>query len=164
MHWFIDPIQNHYADFEGRATREQFWMYVLVYFVVYIVLNIVLSWINLENLMVLFSLALLLPSIAITARRLHDIDKSGWWQLIGLIPIVGWIIVIIWYAKQGDAGENRFGSAVAVAKADAVIDNEMPTSTSETPEDTKEEAGSTPVEESTSSEPKEEEKDEEPKM
>jgi uncharacterized membrane protein YhaH (DUF805 family) len=57
----------------------------------------------------LYSLAVLVPSIAVGARRLHDIGRSGWWQLIGLVPILGWIVLIVWAATAGDSGSNRFG-------------------------------------------------------
>jgi uncharacterized membrane protein YhaH (DUF805 family) len=59
----------------------------------------------------LWSLANLLPGIAVAVRRMHDIDRSGWWLLIGVIPLVGWIILIVWYCQQGSQGANRFGSA-----------------------------------------------------
>jgi len=92
-----------YADFNGRATRPEFWWWVL--FV--IVVGIVLGSIN-ERLAQLFSLAMILPNIAVTARRLHDIDRSGWWQLVGLIPFIGWIIVVYWCAQPGKE-TTRFG-------------------------------------------------------
>ena len=57
----------------------------------------------------LFGLATLLPSIAVAVRRLHDLDRSGWWILIGLIPLIGWIILIVWYCSRGTVGPNRFG-------------------------------------------------------
>lgn len=92
-----------YADFNGRAARPEFWWWVL--FV--IVVGIVLGSIN-ERLAQLFSLATILPNIAVTARRLHDIDRSGWWQLVGLIPVIGWIIVVYWCA-QPSKETTRFG-------------------------------------------------------
>jgi uncharacterized membrane protein YhaH (DUF805 family) len=65
----------------------------------------------------LFGLAVLLPGIAVAIRRLHDLDRSGWWFLLSLIPIVGWIILIIWYCTRGTEGPNRFGPAPLAALA-----------------------------------------------
>ncbi len=101
--FYTDVLKNHYLDFEGRATRKQFWMFVLINFIIVfligfvgqLLLDDIGSW--LSNL---YSLAVLLPSIAIAIRRLHDIGKSGWWLLIGLIPVVGWIILIVFYATE----------------------------------------------------------------
>ncbi len=110
MHWFIDPIKNHYFDFEGRATRQQFWMFFLIYLIVAIVIGVVESMVGLEDILTgLFGVALLLPYLGLAARRLHDIDKSGWWLLIGLVPIIGFIVLLVFYIKKGDAGENQYG-------------------------------------------------------
>ncbi len=103
--WFLDPIKNHYFDFEGRVTRQAFWMFTLWYVIIYIGVSIVS-----DEIAMLFSLAVLLPSIGLGARRLHDIGMSGWWQLISLIPLVGWIAIIILLAKQGIAGPNEYGT------------------------------------------------------
>jgi len=91
MHWFIDPIKNHYADFEGRVGRQDFWMFILFCFV----LNIIFNIFNIELVGTLVSLALLLPTLAITTRRLHDIGKSGWWQLVWVMPIIGGMAILI---------------------------------------------------------------------
>ncbi len=102
-----------FAEFNGRDTRQQFWMFALVYFIINILLTIIDSIIfgmsNIPILSSIFQLATIVPYIAITARRLHDIGKSGWWQLIGLIPVIGWIILIIWLATDSEPRENRFG-------------------------------------------------------
>jgi uncharacterized membrane protein YhaH (DUF805 family) len=97
---------NKYATFSGRARRSELWWFMLAIFIG----NAVLSIIDISLLSIVFSLATLVPSIAVAARRLHDIDKSGWWQLIAIIPVIGWIIVIIWYAKEGSTVDNRFGA------------------------------------------------------
>ena len=94
-----------YADFNGRAARPEFWWFVLAQFVVGLILNMVLPLLG-----GLFSLALLVPSLAAGSRRLHDIGKSGWLQLLGLIPIVGWVILIYWAAQPGDPAANQYGS------------------------------------------------------
>ncbi len=110
MHWFLDPLTKHYADFTGRATRQQFWMYVLIVWLIQVVLNIL----DLDMITTLLSVALLIPNLAIGARRLHDIGKSGWWQLLMFIPIIGWIILIVWFATKSDTSDNQFGSPVIV--------------------------------------------------
>jgi uncharacterized membrane protein YhaH (DUF805 family) len=100
-------LLDKYADFEGRASRPEFWWFVLFCFVVNIVGGVIFrSWIN-----ALISLALLVPTIAAGSRRLHDTGKSGWLQLLCLIPVVGWLIVIYLMVQRGEAGTNRYGPA-----------------------------------------------------
>jgi uncharacterized membrane protein YhaH (DUF805 family) len=70
----------------------------------------------------LFGLATLVPSIAVGARRLHDVNKSGWWQLLVIVPVVGWIILLIWVIKKGDEGENRFGPTQIASHPEGHID------------------------------------------
>lgn len=94
-----------YADFSGRAKRPEFWWFALFCFIGSLLLEIVgsgVSW--------LFSLATLLPSLAVGARRLHDQNKSGWMQLIWLIPILGWIYMIYLLAQPGDIVDNQYGT------------------------------------------------------
>lgn len=111
MHWFLNPIKNQYADFEGRATRQEFWMYILIYFLLYIAAGIVGMVIGVETgLALLFSLVLLVPSLAITARRLHDTGLSGWWQLIGVIPFIGLIVMIVLTVRDSESGANQYGA------------------------------------------------------
>lgn len=105
---FVDSIKTcftKYADFKGRASKSEYWWYVL--FVV--LASVVLTMIN-RSLSGLFSLATLVPSIAVAARRLHDTDKSGWLQLIAIIPVLGWV-AIIYLLIQEPKEPNRFGSA-----------------------------------------------------
>ncbi len=99
-----------YADFNGRAARPEFWWFVLAQIVVSLILNTVLPLLG-----GLFSLAAIIPSLAVGSRRLHDIGKSGWLQLLGLIPIVGWIILIYWAAQPGDVSANQYGAPPAPA-------------------------------------------------
>ena len=99
----IKTCLSKFADFNGRASRSEYWWYVL-----FIVLTgAILSAIN-RNLAALFYLVTLLPSIAAAARRLHDTNRSGWLQLIGLIPLIGWIIMIF-LLIQGPKDPNRYG-------------------------------------------------------
>jgi uncharacterized membrane protein YhaH (DUF805 family) len=105
---FQDAVKKcftNYVGFSGRASRSEYWWWVL--FV--IVTSIVLSQVS-QELGGIFSLAVLLPGIAVGARRLHDIGKSGWWQLLSLIPLLGWLVLLYW-AVQPSEGDNAFGSA-----------------------------------------------------
>ena len=96
---FTDSIQvcfKKYADFNGTASRSEFWWFMLFLFVVSCVLNFVGAVISLA-----FSLGTLIPSLAAGARRLHDTGRSGWLQLLWFIPLIGWIIVIVMLAQEG---------------------------------------------------------------
>ena len=100
-------LAEKYAEFNGRASRPEFWWFVLFCFILNFLGNAVFrSWIS-----GLISLALLVPSIAVGARRLHDIGKSGWLQLLGIIPVIGWAILIYWAVQPGQAGANQYGNA-----------------------------------------------------
>jgi uncharacterized membrane protein YhaH (DUF805 family) len=103
-------VLEHYADFTGRARRAEFWWYALANFLVSIVLNILIAissifWV----VYVIYALGVLIPGLAVAVRRLHDTDKSGWWILIGLIPIVGVIVLIVFWATDGALGPNKYG-------------------------------------------------------
>ena len=100
-----------YADFNGRASRSEFWWFYLFTILVWIVGFVINPVVEL-----IFIVGLLLPYIAVTARRLHDIDKSGWLQLIGIIPLIGTIIMIIWCATEGTKKKNKFGPPIKLKK------------------------------------------------
>ena len=105
---FVDAVKlcfSKFADFNGRAKRPEFWWFALFCFVVAILLEFVSSYVSWA-----FSLATLVPSIAVGSRRLHDMNKSGWMQLIWLIPILGWIYMIYVLAQPGDAADNQYGA------------------------------------------------------
>lgn len=114
MDWYLKVLKN-YVGFEGRARRKEYWMFVLFNLIIAIVLGIIDRVVGLQTasgfgmLGGLYALAMLLPSIAVATRRLHDCDKSGWWQLIALIPLIGGIVLIVWLATDGNRGDNRFG-------------------------------------------------------
>jgi uncharacterized membrane protein YhaH (DUF805 family) len=111
INWFMTVVTQHYFDFQGRARRAEYWWYTLVYVIFYIVLAVVDSVLGTARLLSgLLSLALLLPSLGVAVRRLHDIGRSGWWILIGLIPILGWILLIYWYVQPGTSGQNEYGA------------------------------------------------------
>ncbi|MCQ2404080.1 MAG: DUF805 domain-containing protein [Lentisphaeria bacterium] len=109
MHWYLDVLKQ-YVAFEGRTGRKEFWMFVLCNFIVCAVLSIIANLIHLGFLVYLYDLAVLLPCLGLGARRLHDIGKSGWLQLIALIPLVGAIILIVLCAKEGIKGDNQYGA------------------------------------------------------
>ena len=103
---FVESIKtclSKYAEFDGRASRSEFWWWVLFVFLVSAAASTISS-----TLSGLFSLAVLLPNIAVAARRLHDIDRSGWFQLVALIPLIGWILMIYWCVQESKE-PNRFG-------------------------------------------------------
>ena len=106
-----------YAVFSGRARRKEYWMFVLLYFIAYvvgIVIDVIVGTFNpiagFGLVSGLVSLGLLIPSIGVLVRRLHDTDRSGWWGLIIFIPIIGTIGILVFMCLNGTNGENRFGS------------------------------------------------------
>lgn len=100
---------SNYVNFSDRACRSEYWYWVLFIILAEIVTSIVDYVIGYQVTTTLFGLAVLLPGIAVTVRRLHDLDRTGWWILLGLIPLIGWIILLIWYVTKGTDGPNRFG-------------------------------------------------------
>lgn len=104
-------VLKKWQDFSSRTARKAFWMFALYNFVIYIALTVIGGIFGMGNTLgLIYSLVLLVPNIALGARRLHDIGKSGWWQLIGLIPFVGIVVLIIFYVMDSEAGSNKFGA------------------------------------------------------
>ena len=102
-------IQN-YTNFNGRSTRSEYWYAALGIYVVDLVLLLLGKVLVIFTILAsLLSLATIVPSLAICIRRLHDIGKSGWWYLLGFVPIVGWIILIIWFIRDSQPGDNQWG-------------------------------------------------------
>jgi len=116
MQWFTDVIKK-YAVFNGRARRKEFWMFTLFSVIISIILSIIDRAIGTTYgandssgvLQSIYGLAILLPTIGVAIRRMHDTGRSGWWILISLIPCVGWIIFIVFAAQEGNAGDNQHG-------------------------------------------------------
>ncbi|MDQ4116118.1 MAG: DUF805 domain-containing protein [Actinomycetota bacterium] len=122
MQWYLKVLRQ-YADFSGRARRTEFWMFVLFNAIAIVILTILDNLLGLSNssmgggavyvsagiLTGIYQLAVLVPSLAVGARRLHDTGRSGWWQLIGLIPLVGAIVLIVFWATDGDPAPNQHG-------------------------------------------------------
>ncbi|TFY97331.1 DUF805 domain-containing protein [Ramlibacter rhizophilus] len=104
---FTDAVKTclrQYATFTGRASRPEFWWFMLFVLLLSMAASLIGPRVN-----ALVTLLLLLPSIAVAARRLHDIDKSGWWQLVSLVPLVGWLVTLYWYVQPSQPSGNRFG-------------------------------------------------------
>ncbi|AZQ11592.1 DUF805 domain-containing protein [Shewanella khirikhana] len=108
MEYFIGALKK-YADFTGRARRKEYWMFVLFYLIFYVVTIGIDVALGTTFIAAIFSLGLLLPSLAIGARRLHDTGRSGWWQLIGFIPLIGAIVLIVFWC-QDSQDENDYGA------------------------------------------------------
>ena len=116
MNWYLDAWKN-YVTFTGRSRRTAYWMFVLFQILVYIavaILGMILSGGNSNSaaatgLMALVTLGLLLPSIAVTVRRLHDTNRTGWWILISFLPLIGGIWLLVLTILDGTPATNRFG-------------------------------------------------------
>jgi uncharacterized membrane protein YhaH (DUF805 family) len=110
---FTDAIQSgfsNYANFQGRALRSEYWFYVLGVFLASLVATLIDRLVlGYPVLGTIVSLGTIIPSLAVAARRLHDTDRSGWWQLLLFVPLIGAIVLIVWYATAGTPGSNRFG-------------------------------------------------------
>lgn len=139
MHWFLDPITNNYFNFEGRSTRKQYWMFTLYYIILAVVVGLVAYSIDTPLILDLYSLALLLPVLGLSVRRLHDIGKSGWWVLIGFIPLIGWIVLLVFYVTDSQPGKNQYGAnpkgvtASEGAESSAPVNDTTPSSTASAP-------------------------------
>ncbi len=110
---FGDAISRgftNYFTFSGRATRAENWWWVLFTIIGVVALSIVENIAGIPTVLSgIFCLATLMPSLALVARRLHDINRSGWWQLLWFAILIGWIILIVWTIKQGFKGPNKYG-------------------------------------------------------
>ena len=108
MNYFIDGIKK-FADFTGRARRKEYWMFTLSYFIFSILLAVInVMLIDIGVFYIVITLGLIIPSISIAARRLHDTGRSGWWQLIALIPLIGSIIFIVFLVQDSEE-DNIYG-------------------------------------------------------
>jgi len=116
LNWYLEVLKK-YAVFGGRAGRPEYWYFVLFNVAASLILEFLdglfgtfSNSARIGLLGSLYSLAVLCPTIGVGMRRLHDINRSGWWLLIGFIPIVGWIVLIVWAATGSDPGQNQYGS------------------------------------------------------
>ena len=122
MHWMLMPLRR-YAEFSGRSRRKEYWMFVLLNLIVSLVIGVLGAWgaasglfSSEEELMLyfmatagLYTLVTFLPGLAVSVRRLHDTNRSGWNILWGLMPVIGPLILIFLYATEGTNGPNRYG-------------------------------------------------------
>jgi uncharacterized membrane protein YhaH (DUF805 family) len=110
MEWYLKVVKENYANFNGRARRKEFWMFVLfniIFSIVTWTVDAILGTYIVFS--TIYGLAILIPSLAVTVRRLHDIGKSGLWIFIEFIPFIGWIWLLILLAQEGIPGPNEYG-------------------------------------------------------
>jgi uncharacterized membrane protein YhaH (DUF805 family) len=127
LYWMQQPLKK-YADFNGRARRMEYWMFVLLNIAVSVAATIVDTILGMGGMIggiygpvtCLAFLALLIPGIAVAARRLHDQDKSGWWLLIGFVPIIGGIVLLVFMFLEGTRGDNQYGPDPKAGVAPAI--------------------------------------------
>jgi uncharacterized membrane protein YhaH (DUF805 family) len=116
---------SNYATLSGRARRSEYWYFVLFHLLaqaVTAVLDIVLfPHVAFGPINTIASLVLLMPSVAVSVRRLHDIGRTGWWLLLGLIPLLGQLVLLIWACQRGEAQDNRFGPPPADPAGPAIM-------------------------------------------
>jgi uncharacterized membrane protein YhaH (DUF805 family) len=105
----VRSVLTQYATFSGRARRSEYWWFFLAYFIASVVASIIDGILGVTVLGVILALGLLIPSLAVGVRRLHDIGKSGWWLLIGLIPLVGAIVLLVFACQDSQPGTNQWG-------------------------------------------------------
>jgi len=106
----VKSVFSKYATITGRACRSEYWYFTLFYIIVYAVLaliSVIMPFLII--LSIVFGIAIIIPSLTVSIRRLHDRNQSGWWLLVGLIPMIGGIIMLIWFAMRGTDGPNDFG-------------------------------------------------------
>ncbi len=114
MNWYIKVLKS-FTDFQGRARRKEYWMFVLFNIIISIILASIdmLLGFDMESgygvLTGLYSLFIIIPSLAVAVRRLHDTGRSGWWLLIGLIPAIGAIVLLIFFVLDSQEGSNKWG-------------------------------------------------------
>ena len=109
MNWYLAVLKK-YAEFNGRARRQEYWMFFLfniIFGIAASILDFIFGTISVFN--TIYSLAVLIPGIAVSVRRLHDTGKSGWMLLLALIPIIGWIWLLVLMVSDSTPGENEYG-------------------------------------------------------
>ncbi|MFG3345987.1 DUF805 domain-containing protein [Streptomyces sp. NPDC048018] len=116
MNWYLEAFKK-YAVFSGRARRKEFWMFQLFNLLASIIASVIDGALGIQLLSLIYLLAVLVPSLAIAVRRLHDTGRSGWWLLIGLIPLVGAIVLLVFYCTEGDQAPNEHGTNPKLAGA-----------------------------------------------
>ena len=116
MSWYLTVLKK-YAVFSGRARRMEYWMFFLFNTIIAFVLGFVEGLAGGPGVLgSLYGLVVLIPGLAVSVRRLHDTNRSGWWLLIGLIPLIGTIILLVFMVQEGHPGENQYGSNPKLAE------------------------------------------------
>jgi uncharacterized membrane protein YhaH (DUF805 family) len=121
MVWFL-KVLSEYANFEGRASREEYWMYTLFSFI-FLFVSAIFDFILFEDFgffTFMFSFGTLIPSIAVAARRLHDTNKSAWLLFVAVVPLFGAILLLIYFVQAGDKSENKYGPAPSEQRSSIV--------------------------------------------
>lgn len=109
MQWYMQVLKN-YVGFQGRARRKEYWMFFLFNFLFTILFSIIEMMLGLGGILSgIYGLAVLLPSIAVSVRRLHDIGRTGWWMLLSFIPVIGLIVLLVFAVLDSQPGENKYG-------------------------------------------------------
>lgn len=114
MYWYLEVLKK-YAVFNGRARRKEYWMFVLFNLIIAFALGLIEGFagiapeIDQSILANLYTLVVLIPSIAVSVRRLHDTGRSGWWLLIGLVPLIGAIVLLVFMVQDSKLGQNQYG-------------------------------------------------------
>lgn len=109
MNWYLEVLTN-YAVFTGRARRTEYWMFVLFNIIIALTIGLIEGMLASAGVVgMIYSLAVLIPSIAVAVRRLHDTDRSGWWLLIGLVPLIGAIVLMVFLVLDSSPGQNQYG-------------------------------------------------------
>jgi uncharacterized membrane protein YhaH (DUF805 family) len=114
MTWFLAAVRK-YAVSRGRARRREYWMFVLVSLVLCFVLALLAAMAGVDSdqgatlVWLAYMAVLLLPGLAVSVRRLHDTGRSGWWVLVGIVPLLGALVLFVFHVQDGEPGENRYG-------------------------------------------------------
>ena len=117
MHWYLAVLKK-YAVFSGRARRKEYWMFFLFNIIIELVLGGIEGLAGGSGVLVgIYGLAVLIPGIAVAVRRLHDTDRSGWWLLIGLLPLIGAIVLLVFMVQDSQPGANQYGPNPKTATA-----------------------------------------------
>lgn len=114
MNWYLDAWKN-YVNFTGRSRRTAYWMFVLFNVLAIILANVIDNVLGLAGdggygpLSMIYGLAVFLPGLALAIRRLHDTGRSGWWMLISFLPLIGLIVLIVFFVQDSQPGSNQYG-------------------------------------------------------
>ncbi len=116
MNWYLEVLKK-YAVFSGRARRKEYWYFVLFNIIISIVLAVIdgvtgsfSAEAGMGLLGGIYTLAVLIPGIAVSVRRLHDTERSGWWLLIALVPLIGVIVLLVFMVQDSKLGQNQYGA------------------------------------------------------